>query len=88
MSEENKKPCAHNEDDYPANAANVGEPATLQTNFERLIAHLPKDSLAAELVTAYRAPGEVTPADAIAKVAATRLDELKRSHDGTEDQQN
>ena len=87
MSEENKKPCAYNEDDNPANAANVGEPAAPQTNFERLIAHLPKDSLAAKLVTAYRAPGEVTPADAVAKVAATRLDELKRTNDGTEDQQ-
>ena len=87
MSEENKKPRAYNEDDNPANAANVGEPATLQTNLERLIAHLPEDSLAVKLVTAYAAPGETTPADAVAKVVATRLDELKRNHDDTEDQQ-
>ncbi len=87
MSAENKKPSAENDDDNPANAANGGEPAALQTNFERLIAHLPKDSLAAKLVTAYAAPGEATPAGAVAKVAASRLDELKRSHDHTENQQ-
>ena len=87
MSEENKKPCADKEDDNPANAANVGEPATLQTNLERLIAHLPEDSLAGKLVAAYAAPGEATPTDAVAKVVATRLDELKQSHDDTEDQQ-
>ena len=87
MSAKNKKPSAEIDDDNPANAANAGEPAALQTNFDRLIAHLPKDSLAAKLVTAYAAPGEATPADAVAKVVATRLDELKRSHVDTEDQQ-
>ncbi len=87
MNEGNKKPCADNEDDSPANAANVGEPATLQTNFERLIAHLPENSLAAKLVTAYAAPGAAAPVDAIAKVAETRLDELKRSHNDSENQQ-
>ena len=74
-------------DDKPAKAANGGQPAAPQTNFERLIAHLAKDSLAAKLVTAYAAPGEATSADAVAMVAAGRLDELKRSHDKSEDQQ-
>ena len=87
MNEGNKKPCADNEDDSPANAASVGEPAPLPTNFDRLIAHLPENSLAAKLVTTYAAPGEATPADAVAKIAATRLDELKQSYDNSEDQQ-
>ena len=87
MSPENKNPNAEFDGNKPANRANGEEPAAPQTNFERLIAHLPEDSLAAKLVTAYAAPGEATPADAVAKVVATRLDELKRSHDDTEDQQ-
>ena len=75
---------AGNGDDKPANC---GQPAAPQTNFERLIAHLAKNSLAAKLVTAYAALGEATPADAVANVAADRLDELKRSYDKSEDQQ-
>ena len=78
---------AGNSDDKPAKEADGGQPAAPQTNFERLIANLAKDSLAAKLVTAYVAPGEATPADAVAKVAAGRLDELKRSYDKSEDQQ-
>ena len=78
---------AGSSDDEPARAANCGQPAAPQTNFERLIAHLAKDSLAAKLVTAYAAPGEATSADAVAKVAADRLDELKRSYGKPEDQQ-
>ncbi|MDE0203164.1 MAG: hypothetical protein OXI66_01685 [Boseongicola sp.] len=87
MSTENKKPSAQNDDENPSNATNSGEPAAPQTNFDRLIAHLPEDSLTAKLVAAYAAPGEATPTDAVAKVVATRLDELKQSHDDTEDQQ-
>ncbi len=87
MSTENKESSAETDDDNPADATNGGEPAAPQTNFDRLIAHLPEDSLAAKLVTAYAASGEAAPADAIAEVAANRLDELKQSHDNTEDQQ-
>ena len=78
---------AEHGDNKPAKAADGGQPASMQTNFERLIAHLAKDSTAAKLVTAYAAPGEVTPADAVAEAAAGRLDELKRSYDKSEDQQ-
>ena len=87
MSTENKKPSTKNDDDNPADAANGGEPAAPQTNFDRLIAHLPEDSLAAKLVTAYAASGGAAPADAIAEVAATRLDQMKQSYDKSEDQQ-
>ncbi len=86
MSAESKKPITENDDSTLASRENVRESAALQANFEQLIAHLPKDSLAAKLVTAYATPSETTPADAVAKVAATRLDELKQSHDDTEDQ--
>ena len=87
MSAESKKPNAEFDSDKPADRTNGEEPTAPQTNFERLIAHLPKDSLAAKLVTTYAAPGEATPADAVAKIAATRLDELKQSYDNSEDQQ-
>lgn len=59
--------------------------AAPQSNFERLIAHLRDGSLAAKLVSAYAAPGERTPAQAVSKVMADRLDELKSSY--VEDQQ-
>ena len=87
MSAGNKQVSAGNGDDKSAKAANSGQPAALQTNFERLIAHLAKEILAAKLVTAYATLGEATPSDAVAKVAAGRLDELKRSYDKSEDQQ-
>ena len=61
--------------------------AAPQSNFERLIAHLRDGSLAAKLVSAYAAPGECTPAQAVSKVMADRLDELKNSYDNPEDQQ-
>lgn len=63
------------------------EAAAPQNNFERLIAHLHKDSLAAKLVSAYAAPGEHTPAQAVSDVITNRLDELKKSYDNPEDQQ-
>ena len=78
---------AGNGDDEPGKAANGGKTVAPQSNFERLITHLAKDSLAAKLVAAYAAAGEATPADTMAKVAAGRLDELKRSYDKPEDQQ-
>ena len=81
MSVGNEQGSAENGDDKPAKAADGGQPAAAQTNFERLIAHLPKHSLAAKLVTAYAAAGEATPADTVAKVAVGRLDELKRTYD-------
>lgn len=87
MSTEVKNPSVETDDDNPADAANGGEPAAPQTNFDRLIAHLPEDSLARKLMAAYAAPGEAAPADAVAKVAATRLDELKQSYDDTQDRQ-
>lgn len=86
MSAGKKQASAGNGDDKPAKAADGGQLAAPKTNFERLIAHLAKDSLAAKLVTAYAAPGEATPANAAAKVAADRLDELKRSYDQSQDQ--
>ena len=78
-------PSAENDHEESVNAAVDGEPAHLQTNFERLISHLPANSLAASLVTAYAAPSGRTPQDAVRKVAATRLEELKKKHDHTED---
>ena len=78
---------AGNGNDRLAKAADGGQPDTPQTNFQRLIARLAKDGLAAKLVTAYAAPSEETPTDALAKVAASRLDELKRSYGKSEDQQ-
>jgi hypothetical protein len=58
-----------------------------QTNFERLLSHLRKNSLAAQLVSAYADPGEQTPAEAVSKVIADRLTELKRRYDEPENQQ-
>ena len=87
MSARSKQVSAGNGDDKQAKAADGGQPAAPQTNFERLISHLAKNSLAAKLVTAYAASGEATPADVVAKVAAGRLDELKHSYDKSEDQQ-
>ena len=58
------------------------------SNFERLTAHLDKDSLAAKLVSAYAAPSDGTPAQAVSDVMTNRLDELKNSYDNPEDQQN
>ena len=62
--------------------------AAPQNNFERLTAHLVKDSLAVRLVSAYAAPGDGTPAQAVSVVITNRLDELKKSYDNPEDQQN
>ena len=76
-----------NRDDAPTNAPDDGQPTEPQTNFERLIAHLSKKSLAARFVTAYAAPGELKPADAVAKVAGGRLDELRRSYAKSENQE-
>jgi hypothetical protein len=58
-----------------------------QTNFERLLSHLQRDSLAARLVSAYAGPGEHTPAEAVSKAIADRLAELKRHYDEPENQQ-
>jgi len=57
-----------------------------QTNFERLIAHLDKDSLAAKLVSAYAAADGGAEARAIKDVMTDRLNELKRGNDQSEDQ--
>ncbi|MXX87893.1 MAG: hypothetical protein F4213_12630 [Boseongicola sp. SB0677_bin_26] len=77
---------AESDSDNPADATIGRNPAVAQTNFERLIQHLPEGSLSAKLVAAYAAPANATPDDAVAKVAATRLNELKRIHDDTENQ--
>jgi hypothetical protein len=58
-----------------------------QSNFERLITHLGKDGLAAKLVRAYAVPGDSTPAQAVNKVMADKLNELKSSYDKPKDQQ-
>ena len=73
-----------------SNAAAEGQhqPAPPENNFERLMTHLRKNSLAAKLVSAYAAPDEGTSAQAIKDVMADRLDELKNSYDSPEDQKN
>lgn len=81
MDVEDTRAREGNRDDAPTNAPDDGRPTEPLTNFERLVAHLSKRSLATRLVTAYAAPGELKPADAVAKVAAGRLDELRRSYD-------
>ena len=55
------------------------------SNFARLHAILPDDSLAANLVSAYAEPGEHTPTEAVSKVIADRLDAQKNSYDSRED---
>ena len=86
MDAEDTRVREGNRDDAPTNAADDGQPSEPQTNFERLIAHLSKGSLAARLVTAYAAPDELKPADAVAKVAKGRLDGLRRSYAKSENQ--
>ena len=87
MGAGNKQISTGNSNDKPAKTASGRTPASSQTNFERLVTHLAKDSLAERLVIAYAAPDEATPADAVAKVARRHLDELKRSYGKLEDQQ-
>jgi hypothetical protein len=58
-----------------------------QTNFERLLSHLQENSLAARLVSAYAGPGAQTVAEAVSKVIAARLAELKRRYDVPKNQQ-
>lgn len=77
-----------NSDNKLVKAADGKQPTAPESNFGRLITHLAKDSVAAKLVTAYAAPSEATPANAMAKVATDRLDELKRNYDTSEDQKN
>lgn len=64
--------------------AEEAKAAAPQSNFERLLTHLGKDSLAAKLVEAYAAADGADRATAIKAVADDRLTELKRSHDETE----
>ena len=87
MSGGYKQVSVGNGDDKQAMAADGGQPAAPQTNFERLIVHLAKEGLGAKLVAAYAVPGQATPADAVARVATGRLLELKRRHDESKDQQ-
>lgn len=61
-----------------------GQAAGPQTNFERLLTHLGKDSLAAKLVKAYANADGADRAAAIKAVADDRLAELKRGHDEAE----
>lgn len=55
--------------------------AAAQRNFERLLSKLADGTLAAQLVAAYAAPGDVTPREAANRVLQSRLAELKQSHD-------
>lgn len=64
--------------------AEEAKAAAPQSNFERLLTHLGKDSLAAKLVEAYAGADAAGPAAAIKAVADDRLTELKRSHDEAE----
>ena len=59
-----------------------------QSNFERLIPHLRKGSLAEKLVSAYASADEGNTAQAIKAVMTARLNEIKREYDGPEDQKN
>lgn len=64
--------------------AEEAKAAAPQSNFERLLTHLGKDSLAAKLVEAYATADGADRATAIKAVADDRLTELKRSHDEAE----
>lgn len=55
-----------------------------QTNFERLLAHLGKDSLAAKLIEAYAGAYGAGRAAAIRAAADDRLTQIRRSHDEAE----
>jgi hypothetical protein len=58
-----------------------------QSNLERLQAHLKKDCLAETLVTAAITAGDAARQDALRKVVADRLEEIKRKHEPVPDQQ-
>ena len=73
--------------DSGSNEEDEAVDAKPQTNFERLIAHLRKDSLAEKLVSAYAEAEQDNAVQAIKDVMASRLDELKRNYDAPEDQQ-
>lgn len=75
-------------DGLAAAGEGAAEAATPQSNFERLQTYLKADSLAEKLVAAYAVPGEDAPTQAMHKVMAARLDELKKSYGAPEDQQN
>lgn len=65
----------------------LGQTAALQSNFDRLITHLRKDSLAEKLVSAYATTDRQGTAQAVKDVMTTRLDELKREYDAPADHQ-
>lgn len=71
--------------DVPDNKQAYDSP---KSNFDLLLTHLDRGSLAAKLVEAYVAPGENTREDAMAEVIRKRTDELKSTHDRAEDQSN
>ncbi len=48
------------------------------TNFDRLLGHLPKESLSSRLVAAYTAPTAEDALAALKKEVSIRLDELRR----------
>lgn len=57
-----------------------------KSNFDLLLAHLDQDSLAANLVEAYVAPGDNTPKEAMIKIIRKRINELKGIHDEAKNQ--
>lgn len=61
--------------------------ADSQSNFERLLGHLEKDSLATRFVTARIDTTGATPAEALRQVLVTRLKELRNENGGTKTQQ-
>ena len=54
MNAGNEPVSAENGDDKSQKVGHARQPAALQTNFERLIEHLPEDSLAGKLVSSPR----------------------------------
>jgi hypothetical protein len=64
------------------------DPTPSPTNLERLEQQLPKDSLAARLVSAQITAAPSQQPAALKKVISDRLNELKQGHAGTADQKN
>jgi len=62
----------------------AGEPY-FANNIERLLAHLDDDSFAAQLVEAYQAADEGSPAESVKAVLAKRLKQVRAELDGTTD---
>lgn len=67
-----KNHAASTSDVLDSNQADDGS----KSNFDLLLTHLDQDSLAANLVGAYVAPGDNTPKEAMIDIIRKRIDEL------------